>query len=89
MNPYSDKSTYNINALIFYIEKHLSVERLEKYYSFFSKDLPEKTLELFCKAINHYAEKNTGRNHYEYVVKLLMKMIKRIKSFKIDYLNLS
>ena len=64
----------DINALIFYIEKHLSVERLEKYYSFFSKDLPEKTLELFCKAINHYAEKNTGRNHYEYVVKLLMKM---------------
>jgi transcription initiation factor TFIIIB Brf1 subunit/transcription initiation factor TFIIB len=37
---------------------------------------PEKTLELFKKAINEYAEKNIGRSYYEYIAKLLKQMLK-------------
>ena len=67
--------------LIKYIEKHPSVENIDKYHLHFSSSFPEATLALFRKAINQYAEKNTGRNHYEHIVDLMKKM-NRIKDGK-------
>lgn len=60
--------------LMTYIEKHLSAERIENYHSYFAETYPKETLGLFRKAIDNYAEKNTGRNHYEYIVSLFKKM---------------
>ena len=61
-------------SLMGYIEKHLSAERMDKYYSHFASAYLKETLDLFQKAINQYAEKNTGRNHYEYIVTLFKKI---------------
>lgn len=83
--------------LIKYIEKHLSVERIDKYHPHFSLSFPEETLALFRKVINKYAEKNTGRNHYDHIVDLMKKMIRikdgkkvvndMINQYKIQYKN--
>ena len=62
--------------LMDYIETHLSVKILENYYRFFSEQYPARTLTLFRKSIDEYAEKNIGREHYEYIVKLLQMMQK-------------
>jgi len=62
--------------LMEYIEKHLSVDNLVKYYAEFSSLYPEKTLSLFRRAIDEYAKNNTGREHYERVANLLKRMIK-------------
>jgi uncharacterized Zn finger protein len=62
--------------LMEYIEKELSTESLEKYYRFFASAFPEKTLALFRKAIDQYAEKNVGRTYYEHIVGLFRKMAK-------------
>jgi GTP1/Obg family GTP-binding protein len=59
--------------LMQYIEKYLSAENVEKYYSFFVDLYPEKTLELFQKAVDDSA-KNLGRSNYEYIARLLKKM---------------
>ena len=61
--------------LMEYIDHHLSAERMEKYHSHFAIIYPEETLGLFRKAINQYAEKNTGRNHYEYIVSLFKEIV--------------
>ncbi len=60
--------------LLMYIERYLSLERLETYYVIFRKLYPTETLELFHKALNNYAEHNTGREHYEHIVKVLKKI---------------
>lgn len=62
--------------LIAYLEKYLSIGHLEKYYSHFVKENPEKTLQFFRKSIDHYALVNTGRSHYENIVKWLRVMSK-------------
>jgi hypothetical protein len=83
--------------LMKYIEKHLSVEKLEAYRTHFVSSYPNETLTLFRKAIVQYAEKNTGRSTYEYIVSLF-KIIARIEGgkevitalinqFKIQYKN--
>ena len=82
--------------LMEYIEKYLSVDNLEKYYTTFSDSFPEKTLVLFRQAIDRYAQ-NTGRNIYERIVILFEKMIKieggsklikeMINQYKIIYKN--
>jgi hypothetical protein len=64
-----------VERLLLYIEKNLSVERMEKYYFKLADLYPEKTLELFRKAIDEYAEKNIGRGHYEHIAKLLGQML--------------
>ena len=61
-------------SLINYVEKYLSVDELEKYYKTFAPSYPEKTLELFKKAIVSYTEKNTGRSHYEKISSMLTNM---------------
>jgi hypothetical protein len=83
--------------LMKYIEKYLSVEKIDKYHPHFSSTFPEETLALFSKAINQYAENNTGRSHYEHIVGLMKKMnrikggkevvIKIINQYKIQYKN--
>ncbi len=60
--------------LMTYIKNHLSAERMNKYHSHFVGVYPKETLDLFEKAIDTYAEKNTGRNHYEYIVSLFNKI---------------
>jgi uncharacterized Zn finger protein len=69
-----------IERLLNYIEKHLSVYDLERYYKVFASKYPEKTLEMFKKVLIPYAE-NTGRNYYENILSLLKKM-SRIKGGK-------
>jgi hypothetical protein len=61
--------------LMKYTEKHLNISDLERYHTGFSSAFPEKTLVLFRQAIDKYAQ-NTGREIYEYIVKLFEKMVK-------------
>jgi len=61
--------------LMRYIEKHLSVDNLDRYHTVFSSSFPEKTLALFRQAIDEYAQ-NTGRTYYEHIVRLFEKMVK-------------
>jgi hypothetical protein len=67
--------------LLQYIEKHLSAEELVDYYKNFASAYPEKTIEMFQKVIVNYAEQNTGRTHYQYLLSLLKKL-SRIKGGK-------
>ena len=57
-----------------YIEKHLSIDNLEKYYNGFSSSFPEKTIALFRQITDKYAHNNTGRESYEHILSLLKKM---------------
>ena len=61
--------------LMKYVEKHLSVDNLEKYHTVFSSSFPEETLALFRKTIDHYAQ-STGREIYERIANLFKKMAK-------------
>jgi hypothetical protein len=67
----------NAERLVEHIGKRLSLEKMEKYYRFFAAAFPEKTVALFRTALDRYAEKNTGRSHYEHIVQVfrLMKKI--------------
>jgi hypothetical protein len=60
--------------LLNYVEKYLSMDNLERYYEVFADDYPEKTLEMFKKALVPYADNNPGRSHYERIRSLLEKM---------------
>ncbi|MDR1106812.1 MAG: hypothetical protein LBL44_10695, partial [Treponema sp.] len=62
--------------LMEYIGKKLSLENLEKYHRFFAAAFPEKTLALFRKAVDRYAENNTGRTCYEHIVSVFKTMKK-------------
>jgi hypothetical protein len=62
--------------LMEHIGKKLSLEKMEKYHGFFAAAFPEKTLALFRKALDQYAENNTGRNYYEHIVEVFKKMKK-------------
>jgi hypothetical protein len=62
--------------LLQYIEKNISIQRMEEYHTAFAASYPEKTLELFRKVVDKYAVNNLGRNHYEYIAGLLKKMRK-------------
>ena len=62
--------------LVKYIEKYPTVNNLDKYFTILSYDYPEKTLDLFIKAIDSYAGAHTGRSHYEYILSLLKKISK-------------
>jgi hypothetical protein len=62
--------------LMEHIGKKLSLDKMEKYHAFFVRVFPEKTLALFRKALDDYAEKNTGRSHYEHIVEVFKTMKK-------------
>ena len=65
---------HDASRLIMYIEKHLSIGRMDQYHTHFAQAYPKETLDLFRKVINQYADRNTGRNHYEYMVSLFKKI---------------
>lgn len=69
-----EKATRRLTA---YIEKHLSINILDDYYSHFYDSFPGKTLSMFRRVIDQYAAANTGRRHYEYIAEL-MEQMKRI-----------
>ncbi|MDR3246678.1 MAG: SWIM zinc finger domain-containing protein [Prevotellaceae bacterium] len=60
--------------LIDYIESHLSVQIMKKYYTHFAGKYPGKTLEVFRKTLDSYAKANTGDEHYSYVSEVLKLM---------------
>ncbi|MDR1933352.1 MAG: hypothetical protein LBQ57_11105 [Spirochaetales bacterium] len=62
--------------LIDYIAECLSPDNMEKYHKFFAPAFPERTLDMFRKAIDRYAEKNTGRSCYERIRELFRQMEK-------------
>jgi hypothetical protein len=70
-----------IERLLNYVEKYLYIDDLERYYKVFAHNYPEKTLEMFEKALIQYANNNTGRSYYERILSLLKKM-SRIKGGK-------
>ena len=61
--------------LMQYVEKHLDIDKIEEYHTSFSATFPEKTVSLFRKAIDKYAE-STGRDVYERISDLFKKMVK-------------
>ncbi|MDR1022729.1 MAG: SWIM zinc finger family protein [Prevotellaceae bacterium] len=65
--------------LMQYVEQYPSATIVEEYHKAFAAQYPEKTLDIFRKAVDCYAEKNLGREHYEYIVRLL-KQMRRIKN---------
>jgi len=65
---------HDASGLIKYIEKHLTIERMDQYHTHFAADYPNETLDLFRKVIDQYAERNIGRNHYEYLARLFKKI---------------
>jgi hypothetical protein len=62
--------------LVEHVWENLSLEKMEKYHNYFAAAFPEKTLSLFRKAVDSYAEENTGRTHYERIVAAFRKMNK-------------
>jgi hypothetical protein len=62
--------------LMEHIGEKLSLEKIEGYHRFFAAAFPEETLALFRKALDHYAENNTGRTCYERIVSAFEKMKK-------------
>jgi hypothetical protein len=62
------------DRLINYIETHLSIQIMEKYYTYFAGKYPEKTLEMFRKTLDSYAKANTGDRPYSYVGEILKLM---------------
>jgi len=65
---------HDASGLIRYIEKHLTIERMDQYHTHFAPAFPKESLDLFRKVINQYAERNIGRNHYEYLARLFKKI---------------
>jgi len=88
---------HDASGLIRYIEKHLTIERMDQYHAHFAKEYPKETLDLFRKVINHFADKNTGRNYYQYLATLYKKIGRieggkematmMIAQFKVQYKN--
>ena len=64
------------NRLMDYVEKYLTIDVLAKYYKGFAASFPENTLALFRKTIDKYAQEYTGREHYELILNMFLKMLK-------------
>jgi hypothetical protein len=62
--------------LMEHVREKLSLEKMENYHGCMAVDFPEETLALFRKAVDRYAEKYTGRNHYERIVAAFERMRK-------------
>ncbi len=62
--------------LLSYMSKHVAADVMVNYYTFIVKKYPTETLQLFKIAIDKYLEENTGRNHYEYITTLFLKILR-------------
>ncbi|MDR1544185.1 MAG: hypothetical protein LBS50_07265 [Prevotellaceae bacterium] len=67
--------------LLEYCETHCGINNWQQYYTLFAAQFPKRTLALFNKLLDLYAEKNLGRDKYEYVVQIL-KLMQRITGGK-------
>jgi hypothetical protein len=63
-----------IEMLMEFVEKHLTVNLIERYYKNLVDKFPTKTLLLFRKALDNYIKDSLGRETYEYLAKMLTKM---------------
>lgn len=63
-----------IERLLEYLEDKFIIEVVTEYSEYFENLFPAKTLALYRKSIEYYAEKQISRNAYEYVSKILKKM---------------
>jgi 2-oxo-4-hydroxy-4-carboxy--5-ureidoimidazoline (OHCU) decarboxylase len=68
------KAENDSEALLAYLEKHPSLHKITEYYTIFSSAYPERSIELFQKSLNSYAEHNTGRSSYEIILSALHHM---------------
>ncbi|MGB3075767.1 MAG: hypothetical protein WBB36_10630 [Chitinophagales bacterium] len=64
----------NWPRLLALVQKNASLEFAEDYYDLLKDKFPEEIVEIYRKALRRYAEQNMGREHYEYVVKILRKI---------------
>jgi hypothetical protein len=71
------KAEKQTERLLEYLENHWSIDNLIQYHILFANQFPARTLALFQKLLDWYAEKNLGRNHYEQVSSIL-KMMQKI-----------
>jgi len=62
--------------LLDYISNNLTLEKLNRYHKYICEQFPEKTLSLFRKTTDHYADKNVGAGHYEHIASILRQMRK-------------
>ncbi|MDR0608871.1 MAG: SWIM zinc finger family protein, partial [Planctomycetaceae bacterium] len=65
-----------IERLLEFVEKHLTVHLIERYYKNFADEFPAQTLLLFRKALDNYIKDTLGRDAYEYLAEMLKKMQK-------------
>lgn len=62
--------------LVDFLRRNSSLEILLNYSHCLKDDYPEDLLERFSSQVQAYADKSTGRPHYEYVAKALKEMLK-------------
>jgi len=60
--------------LLDYIANNPTLEKLQRYYKYICEQFPEKTLSLFRKAADSYADKNVGEKYYEHIAAVLRQM---------------
>ena len=60
--------------LLDYIANNPTLENLQRYYKYICEQYPEKTLFLFRKAADRYADKNVGEKYYEHIATALRQM---------------
>jgi hypothetical protein len=77
------KAEKQTERLLEYLENHWSIDNLKQYHILFVNQFPARTLALFQKLLDWYAEKNIGRNHYEQVSSIL-KMMQKISGTEIS-----
>jgi hypothetical protein len=83
--------------LIDYVGRFVTANIISDYYRYFYANFPERTLDLFNKAIDDYVKENVGQKYYELTVSYLRKMLKlkggkervakMIENYKILYKN--
>ncbi|KAA6319235.1 hypothetical protein EZS27_030848 [termite gut metagenome] len=65
------------DRLMSFVEKHIRLGKytsLESYEAYLQSQYPERMLEFYRSQILDYAEKNMGRDHYQYIASVLKKM---------------
>ncbi|MBX7109338.1 MAG: hypothetical protein K1X61_11880 [Chitinophagales bacterium] len=60
--------------LLALVQKNASLEFVETYYDLLKDRFPQELADIYRVALRRYAEQNMGREHYEYMVKMLRKI---------------
>ena len=56
------------------LQKNASLEFIEGYFDLLKDKFPHEIVEIYRVALRRYAEQHLGREHYEYLVKTLLKI---------------